>query len=504
MMRMKYLAIAAVASLLTGCDLAPAYHDPKMILPAQYSGTGPFVKAAPADQLQRGPWWTMFCDPELSDLEARLDAANPDLAAARETWQQSRDEVAQARSGLFPSLDFAAGVSENRESHHTLFHSSGGLYQESSNGYVGSASWQIDFWDETQNATRAASRYAQGTAAALADARLSLEMELASDYMEIWGLDRQHAVYAQTIRLYGTAVSITQMRLADQISSGLDVARAENQLGSAQAADTEVLAQRSVLEHSIAVLVGANPIDFHLAPFPQRHYKVPELPVSVPSSLLQRRPDIAQAERSMAAANATIGVSRAAFYPNIRLSADAGFEDQGFGLASLPNALWAVGASAMMPLFEGGLRRAELQASWSRFNEAGDRYRSTVLNAFREVEDNLVLTERLHAESKQREAALRAALTAQDMSLHLYTEGLDNFLNVTVAQIAALDAQIASVKVETRRLQTSVSLIGALGGGWSTLDLPTPEQTVPFGPLTYGSQERTKANGIIQASGESN
>ncbi|WP_042298620.1 efflux transporter outer membrane subunit [Paraburkholderia bannensis] len=486
MNRLKYFAIAVVASMLAGCDLAPVYQKPEMILPAQYSGTGPFVRAIPEDELPRGPWWTLFGDPQLSRLEARLDKANPDLAAARETWQQARDEVAQARSGLFPSLGLNAGVSENRESHHTLFHSSGGPYQERSNSYVGAASWQIDFWGETRNATREASRVAQGTAALLADARLSLELELASDYMAVWGLDRQHAVYSQTIKLYGMAVSITQMRLADKIASGLDVARAENQLASAQAADTEVLAQRGVLEHAIAVLVGANPIDFHLSPFPDRQYRVPDLPLSVPSSLLQRRPDIANAERTMAAANAAIGVSRAAFYPNIRLSAEAGFEDQGFGLASLPNALWAVGASAMLPLFEGGLRRAQLQASWSRFNEASDQYRSTVLQAFREVEDDLVLTQRLGTESKQQEAALQAAMKVQNMSLQLYTEGLDNFLNVTVAQIAALDAQIASVKVETRRLQTSVSLIGALGGGWSTHQLPTPEQTVPFGPLAYG------------------
>lgn len=490
MMRLNFVCAAVATALLAGCDLAPVYHQPAMILPAQYSGTGPFVKANPDDRLQRGPWWTMFGDAQLSTLEQQLDEANPDLAAARETWQQARDAVAQARSGLFPSLGLNAGVSENKESHDTLFHSGGGPYEESSNGYAGSASWQIDLWGEVRNATREASREAQGSAAALAAVRLSLEMELASDYMAIWGLDQQHDVYTQTIKLYGTAVSITQMRLADQISSGLDVARAQNQLASAQAADTDVLARRSVLEHAVAALVGANPIAFHLASRSQQHYQVPTIPVSVPSVLLQRRPDIAQAERAMAAANAAIGVSRAAFYPNIRLSADAGFEDQGFGLASLPNTLWAVGASGMMPLFEGGLRRAQLRSSWSRLNQASDLYRSTVLKAFREVEDNLVLTDRLATESKEQQAALQAAMKVQQMSLHLYTEGLDNFLNVTVAQIAALDAQIADVKIETRRLQTSIALIGAMGGGWSTHDLPTTAQTVPRSAYEYGGASK--------------
>lgn len=189
----------------------------------------------------------------------------------------------------------------------------------------------------------------------------------------------------------------------------------------------------------------------------------------------------------MAAANVSIGVSRAAFYPNVRLSATGGFEDSGFGLTALPNSLWALGASAVLPLFEGGLRRAELQASWSVFNETSDRYRAAVLQAFREVEDDLALTDRLATEAQQQETAVQAALRVQKMSLRLYTDGLDNYLNVTVAQIAALTAQIADAQIQTRRLQTAVSLIGALGGGWSVDQMPTPQQTAPFEPLAYGS-----------------
>jgi outer membrane protein, multidrug efflux system len=481
------LTCLAVLTMLSGCDLAPVYHPPSMILPSDYRGSGPFVRANPQDQMPRGPWWQMFDDAELNQLETQLDAANPDLQAAQETYTQARDIVGEARAGLFPQINAQAFTSENKESAHTLFHSAGGPNQEQSNGYGAAATWEPDFWDQIRNSTKRAKAFAQGTSAQVASARLSLEMELANDYMAAHGLDTEHAAYTQAIALYGKAVTITQMRYAGKISSGLDVARAQNQLSSAQAQDTEVEAQRAVLEHAIAVLAGENPTTFRLPVRVDAQIALPEIPVGVPSELLQRRPDIAEAERTMAAANAAIGVSRAAFYPNIRINAMAGFEDTGMALASLPNALWAVGASAMLPLFEGGLRKAELQQSWSQFAQAGDNYRSAVLAAFKQVEDDLVLTSKLSTEAEQQQAALQAALKVQNISMSLYTDGLDNYLNVTVAQIAALTAQISEVQVQTRRLQTAVALTGALGGGWTTADLPTPDQTVPFNPLSMRS-----------------
>jgi multidrug efflux system outer membrane protein len=478
-----YIACLAL-TLLSACDLAPIYSPPNMILPAQYQGSGPFVVAHPQDQLARGPWWRVFGNTELDRLEAQLDAANPNLQAAEETYTQARDIVGEIRSGLYPQLNSQAFVSENKESVHTLFHSESGPIQSQSNGYGAVASWEPDFWSEIRNRTKLAQQDAQATAAQVASARLSLEMELANDYIAIHGLDAQHAVYLQTITFYEKAVSITQLRFAGKISSGLDVARAENQLASAQAFDTEVQAQRALLEHAIAALAGVNPSTFRLPVTADAQITIPTIPVGAPSALLQRRPDVAQAERAMAAENSSIGVSRAAFYPNIRLNANAGFEDTGFGLASLPNALWAFGASAVLPLFEGGLRKAELQQSWSQFYQATDNYRATLLQAFRQVEDNLTLTGKLSTEAAQQVAALQAAVRAQNMALSLYTDGLDNYLNVTVAQIAALTAQIAEVQVQTRRLQTAVALIGAFGGGWSTADLPTADQTLPFNPLS--------------------
>jgi len=484
------IACWAVLTLLSGCDLAPVYKPPHMLLPEHYQGSGPFVEANPQDQFSHGPWWQMFGDVQLNRLETQLDQSNPDLQAAQETYTQARDVVAVARSGLFPQLNSQAFVSENKESAHTLFHPSSGPTQQPSNGYGAAASWEPDFWDQIRNSAKQAQATAQGVAAQVASARLSLEMELASDYMAIHGLDAEHAVYMQTIGFYQKAVEITKMRLAGKISSGLDFARAQNQLSSAQAEDTDVLAQRAVLVHAVAVLAGVNPASFTLAPLTGARVTLPTIPVGVPSELLQRRPDIAQAERAMAAANAAIGVSRAAFYPNIRLSASAAFEDTGFGLASLPNTLWAVGASAMLPLFEGGLRKAELQQSWSRFAQSRDNYCAIVLEAFRQVEDQLVLTDNLATEATQQEVALQAAVKVQDVSLSLYTDGLDNYLNVTVAQIAALTAQISEVQVQTRRLQAVVALIGAVGGGWSSADLPTEDQTVPFNPLGLRTESR--------------
>jgi outer membrane protein, multidrug efflux system len=484
----RRLATATLLTLLgalAGCSLAPPYAPPHMVLPASYKGTGPFALAHPEDQLAQGDWWKMFGDEQLDRLEASLNAANPDLQAAEETYTQARDIVGEARSQLFPQLSAQAYGSQNRESLHRLFRASGaGSSEEASLGYGAALSWEPDFWGEIRNRTNYAKSNAQATAAMVASARLGLEIELANDYVALRGLDSEHAVYTKTLGYYGDALKITTLRYSGKISAGLDVERAQNQLSSAQAADTDIQTQRAVLEHAIAVLAGENPSTFSLPPEELAHLAIPVIPVGVPSALLQRRPDIAQSERQMAAENAAIGVARAAFYPNIQLSANAGFEDDVFGgLASLPNSLWSVGTSAVLPLFEGGLRRAEEQQSSSAFAQAADNYRSTVLQAFRQVEDQLVLTNKLSSEYTQQQDALKAALKVQDLSLRLYTNGLDNYLNVTVAQIAALSAELATVQVQSRHLQSAVGLIGAVGGGWSTADLPTPQQTIPFNPL---------------------
>jgi len=481
--------IAPVLLALGGCDLAPAYHPPEMILPASYQGSGPFHVAQPQDQLPRGPWWQMFGDPELDRLEEALDAANPNLQAAFESYTQSREIVAEARSGLFPQLSSQVFTTDNKQSEHRLFRPSTlGQNEMSSNEIAASATWDPDFWDRIRNETRSRKQLAQASAAQLATAQLSLEAELASDYMALRGFDMQHAVYQGTLRTYHKAVGITRQRLSGDISSGLDVARAENQLYAAEAADTAVVAQRAVLQHAIAVLAGANPSVFTIAQRSSLGVAMPQIPAGVPSQLLQRRPDIAEAERTMAAANSEVGVTRAAFYPDIMINAMSGFQDAGWSLASLPNSLWTVGAQAFLPLFEGGLRKAELDASWSVLSQQADYYRATVLAAFQQVEDGLTLTHELSVEERQQRAAFQAALRVEHMTLSLYTGGLDNYLDVTVAQIATLTAEIAETTIQTSQLQAEVSLVAALGGGWQTSDLPTLNQTLPFNPLSPGRQ----------------
>ena len=472
---------------LCSCDLAPDYVPPQSVLPADYKGSRPFTIARPRDTLPRGPWWEGFGDPLLNQLEQQLEADNPDLAALAEQYTQARDLAAEARAQLFPQVGVSGLLSDNRESKHRLFRSpnSTAPLVDASNVIQATASWEPDFWSAIRNRTRAQKRLAQASAASLASARLILQAELASDYIALRGLDTQEAVYRASIAYYRKAVKITTQRLTGQIASALDVARSRAQLASTEALQSGILASRALLEHAIAVLVGANPSSFSIPFADETRLAAPTVPVGLPSQLLERRPDVASAERQMASANAGIGVSRAAFYPNITISAVAGFQDTGFSLASLPNALWTVGASAVLPLFEGGLRRAELQRTWSAYAQTRDSYRSTVLRAFQEVEDGLALTLHLQEQTQQQATAVVEADKAQDLTLQLYIGGLTNYLDVVVAQETALTARIVEAQVQVSRLQAAVTLIRALGGGWNAADLPTEDGVLPFGPLDY-------------------
>ncbi len=331
-------------------------------------------------------------------------------------------------------------------------------------------------------------RLAQASAAALASARLSLQAELADDYIALRGFDADEAVYRSSTAYYAQAVDITEQRLQGRIASALDVARAKGQLASTQALESSVAASRALMQHAIAVLVGSDPISFSIPAAEEIQLSMPDVPVGVPSGLLQRRPDIAGAERQMAAANTAIGVSRAAFYPNITISVSGGFQDTGFDLFNLPNSLWTIGAGAVLPIFEGGLRHAELQRSWSQYAQARDSYRSTVLSAFQEVEDGLVLTTSLQTQAQQQALAVTDAERAQTLSLQLYVGGLTDYLNVVVAQETELTARIAQVQVQVSCLQAAVNLIGALGGGWSTADLPAEDRILPLDKTDYVHQ----------------
>jgi outer membrane protein, multidrug efflux system len=485
-MKIRHAAPIAVA-VLVGCDLAPVYDPPHYVLPASYQGSEPFEVAQPQEALlPRGDWWTLLGDEQLNQLEEQLEHSNPTLQAAAEAYTQARDLAAKAESQLYPQLGAQALVSDNRQSAHHLFSSGPGPKEEASNLIGAAASWEPDFWHAIRNSAHAQKRLAQASSADLASVTLSLEAELANDYIALRGLDAELKVLRQSIVAYQKVVEVARLRAAGKIASGLDLARALSQLEAAQAQETDTQLQRDLMQHAIAVLAGAMPSSFSIAPAIDFALMPPPIPPGMPSELLQRRPDIASAERQMAAANASIGVSRAAFYPNVTLSGIAGFEDNAFRLADLPNSLWSVGAGAMLPLFEGGLRRAELQRSWSQYAQTRDNYRATVLAAFQEVEDGLSRTQRLATEVMQQREASNEALQALSISTMLYEAGLDNYLSVAVAQVQTLAAQTTEVQLLTRQIQGAVSLIRALGGGWTSHALPDEEHTLPFGPFDYG------------------
>ena len=493
--------LVGVLACLAGCDLAPVYDPPHYVLPDTWRGQGPFRIAAPSDTLPRGPWWEMFGDPLLNQLEQQLEEQNPTLAAAYELYVQARDAAAIARSGLYPQLSVNGLTQYEKESRNAPFRSPQSVVPTitGNNLVQAAATWEPDFWQRIRNGERLQARLAQSNAALVANARLSLQVQLASSYFALRGFDVQNEVYRRAVADYQKSVQITQLRLRGAIAAGLDVARAQTQLASTQALQSANLASRALLEHAIAVLAGVNPSAFSIPVQDRNRLASPVIPAGVPSGLLQRRPDIASAERQMAAANANIGITRAAFYPNVTLSATGGFQDTGFNLARLPNAIWAIGATAVLPLFEGGLRRAALQQTWSQFAQTRDNYRALVLAAFQQVEDGLTLQASLQSQNRSQFQAVTAANKAMNLTQQLYVGGLITYLDVVIAQQTALLAEIAAAQARTLQLQNAANLVLAVGGGWSTADLPTERGVLPLEPLdVFRFSRRPRPDGTGQ------
>jgi NodT family efflux transporter outer membrane factor (OMF) lipoprotein len=470
----KDLPPLAALALLAGCSLAPSYKAPSVpTIPASYKEAGPWQLAHPADTLPRGPWWTPYSDATLNELEGQVEANNPNIAEAVANYDIARADVAEARSPLLPQITTGGSMTTNRQSERRPLRSAGQPDRYPANTVDVEISYDLDLWGRLRNAVAAQQAAAQASAADLETMRLSMHAELANDYMALRGLDAQENLLKQTVGAYQRALQITQTRYSGRIASGMDVARAQDQLQSAEAQASDVAAQRALYEHAIASLVGQSASAFSLPPRMAR-LGVPHIPTGVPSLLLQRRPDIASAERRVAAANALVGVARAAFYPDISLSALFGFQNTGeAALLSAPYTFWTLGPQFMLPLFEGGLRQAQEAAANASVRAAGASYRATVLLAFQEVEDSLSNLRILAQELQQENAAVRAAQHVQQMAMSLYQNGATNFLDVVVAQTAALQAQQTALALQTRELQASIQLIRALGGGWSTRDLPS-------------------------------
>ncbi len=455
-----------LALTLAGCSLAPKYVPPSLTTPVAYANMGPWTPAGPADTAPRGDWWVIYNDKTLDGLEQKIDTANPDLAIALSRYDQARQYAAEAAAATYPEVDLAGSFSQNRQSNDRPLRA-GGPDEYGNNILLGSFTYELDLWGQVRNTVAAGKDEAQATREDAASLRLSLEAQLADAYFSLRGLDAQEQLLVATTQAYASALRLTQLQHSGGIVSGLDLGQAQTQYDSARAQQTDVIALRGVVQDEIASLVGVPASVFNIAVNPALP-QPPQIPVAAPSYLLQRRPDIAAAERRAAEANAQIGVARAAFYPEITLDAVGGFQNAGGGLSlfNASNSLWSLGPSLALSVFDGGRRKAAEQVAVDQFNQASQSYRATVLTAFQQVQDNLILCNDLASEAAQQADAVTAADHTAKIALSLYTLGAVTYLNVVTAQTADLDAQRTALTIATRRLQASVDLVRALGGGW--------------------------------------
>ena len=457
---------AALTLLLAGCSLAPPLKTPDVPTADAYKEIGPWTKAQPADRLPRDSWWMLYDNAELGELETRLIAGNPTLAAALASYAQARALSDQARAGLFPTLGLSAGVQRNRESINAPLRGPTTPTYYNSNSIGASIGYELDLWGQIRNEVAAGEANAAASAADLENARLSLIVQLVDDYIQLRSLDRTGAILDQTVDAYTRALSLTRQRHDAGIAPGLDVSQAQTQLDAARSQAGQTLAQRALMEHAIAALLGVSASTFSMKP-DIVDIKLPQIPSGVPTALLQRRPDIAAAQRRMIATNANIGVARAAYFPTLTLGAQGGFQSSAFSnWLSAPSSFWAVGPNALLSVFDGGLRRAQVAQTRAEFDASAANYRSIVISAFQQVEDSLATLNHYHDAAVDEKAAVAAAQRTLDFSMALYVQGATDYLTVVTSQTAVLQTQLEALNLDTLQLSASVSLIRALGGGW--------------------------------------
>jgi NodT family efflux transporter outer membrane factor (OMF) lipoprotein len=457
---------AGLTLLLGGCSLAPPLKVPDVRTGEAYKELGPWTQAQPADRLPRDSWWTLYDTPEIGELTKRLIDGNPSLAAALANYAEAQALRDQARAGLFPSVGLNAGVSRARESANApLIGPTTPRYYDD-NVLGGSVSYELDLWGQVRNEVIAGKANAAASAADLENARLSLLAQLVDDYIQLRSLDRDSAILEDTVKAYAHALSLTRQRHGAGIAAGLDVAQAETQLDAARSQAAQILAQRALMEHAIAALLGESPSTFSIEPAIVV-VKLPQIPTGVPTTLLERRPDIAGAERRMISANANIGVARAAYFPSLTLGAQGGYQSTAFSnWLSAPSSYWAIGPNALLSVFDGGLRRAQVAQARAEFDASAANYRGTVIAAFQQVEDSLANLNHYYDAAREEKAAVDAAQRTLNLSMALYVQGAADYLTVVTSQTALLQAQLQALNLDTLQLRASVDLIRALGGGW--------------------------------------
>jgi NodT family efflux transporter outer membrane factor (OMF) lipoprotein len=467
-------ALVALAALqLSGCAVGPNYHTPSVQVPTAYKEAGNWKTAAPNDQNLGGNWWTLFQDSQLDALEVQVDVSNQNLKAAEAQYQEARAVLRYSRADYYPTVTAGLSgtrtrVSANRPPPNSIFN---GITE---NDFVlpFDFSYQADVWGRIRRTVESYREQAQASAADLATVNLSMHADLAIDYFQARSLDAQEQLLNSTVKQYEQALELTQNRFQGGVSSEVELEQARTQLETTRAQAIDIGVARAQFEHAVAILIGKPPAEFSLPPLPLIA-PPPAIPVSVPSELLERRPDIAAAERRVAAANAQIGVAKAAYYPVINLGASGGFESAAITtLLTGPSGLWSVGGSALGTIFDVGRRRAFTDEARAAYDSQVAVYRESVLTAFQQVEDNLAALRILENEARVQGEAVKAAQTSLDLSTTRYQGGVTSYLEVTVAQSAALSDEVTAVNILGRRMANTVLLIQALGGGWDRSSLP--------------------------------
>ena len=469
--------IAGAAMLLSGCMLGPNYARPETEAPAAYKEAQGWKTAQPRETEPRGPWWTVFNDPQLDALLGQVGVSNQTIKAAEARVREARALTQQAQAAYFPIV--TANASATRGGGRATIGGStdvsgGGVGGAVRNSYNVSldVNWEIDLWGRVRRTVEAGEATAQASLADLEAAKLSAQAQLAEDYFLLRAQDAQIRLLTETVDAYQKSLQLTRNQYAVGVAARADVAQAETQLKSTQAQALDAGVQRAQLEHAIAVLLGKAPANFSIAPEPVAT-TFPPIPLGLPSELLERRPDIAAAERRTAAANAQVGVAEAAFFPSLTLSATGGFQSSVLSqLFTLPSRYWSLGPALAATIFDAGLRRAQTAQAMATYDENVANYRQTVLAGFQEVEDNLAALRILEQEAAVQDEAVKSARESLTITLNQYRAGTANYLAVVVAQAVALSNERTALTILARRLTASVTLIKALGGGWDTAQLP--------------------------------
>ncbi|MGR3893639.1 efflux transporter outer membrane subunit [Pseudomonas sp. 1176_21] len=475
----RLLTSALCLAMLSACTLSPDYHRPQAPEPVAFKYAEGWTQANPSDALARGAWWELYGDAQLNGLVEQLNANNQTVAQYEAQYRQAQTLVRSARSSLFPSLDLSAGKTRSSQgtgsSSSSLSNNSSGI-RDTYSAQLG-VSWEADLWGKLREGLNANEASAEASLADLAAIRLSLQSELVQNYLQLRVIDEQKRLLEATLAAYQRSLTMTQNQYRAGVSGKDAVAQAQTQLKSTQADLIDLIWQRAQFENAIAVLMGKAPAEFALAPSTTIP-ALPQIPLALPSQLLERRPDIASAERKVMAANANIGVARAAYFPDLTLSMSGGYSSSSFSdWISLPNRFWSVGPQLAVTLFDAGKRSAEVDRTKAVYDQTVAQYRQSVLDGFQEVENYLVQLKVYADEAQVRDEALASARESLRLTENQYKAGLIGYLDVVNVQTTALSNERSVLNLLQGRLVASVQLIAALGGGWEAASLAAEERT---------------------------